>query len=138
MTTSRTVRRLLPAVALAALLAQTLMFAAPAPPPPPPLSLPYANGFLVTGNYVTGGVDLEPASGGNGFLSGTIPMNGVPPNAEVLSAFLYWETIAANPAQLAGARFRGQLIDMTDPNVAQVTPASLTAEPRRVTARGPA
>src|SRR5436190_8629499 len=123
-TTSRIVRRLVPAVALAALVAQTLALAAPAPPPPV-LSLPYANGFLVTGNYVSGGIDLESASGGNGFLSGVIPMSGVPEQAEVLSAFLYWETIAASPAQLAGARFRGQPIDVTDSNVVRIAPSSL-------------
>ena len=118
-------RRVTPAVATAALLAQALLLAAPQPPPPP-ISLPYANSYLVTGNYVVGGVDLAPASGGNGFLTGTINMSGVPQDAEVLSAFLYWETIAASPAQLAGAQFRGQSIDMSDANVVQVSPSSLS------------
>ena len=97
--------------------------AAHTPAPPPPISLPYSNGYLVTGNYVVGGVDLKAASRGDGFLTGTISMSGVPQDAEVLSAFLYWETIAASPAQLdRGARFRGQLVDTSDPNIVQISP----------------
>jgi hypothetical protein len=72
-------RRLLPAIAFAT---------------PPAISLPYANRYLVTGNYVTGNVDLSQASGGGGFLQGTIHMSGVPANAEILAAHLYWETAA--------------------------------------------
>ena len=119
-----TARRVTPAVAVAALLAQALLLTQA--PPPPTISLPFANSYLVTGNYVVGGVDLAPASGGNGFLSGTINMSGVPQDAEVLSAFLYWETIAASPAQLAGTQFRGHTIEMSDTNVVQVSPSMLS------------
>jgi hypothetical protein len=73
-------------------------------------ALPYAKTFLVTGNYAVGSVDLAPASGSGGFLTGTIPMSGVPANAEVLAAYVYWETISTNVAQVDGAKFRGSPI----------------------------
>ena len=44
----------------------------------------------------------------SGLLTGTIPMSGVPANADILAAFLYWETISINPAQVDGVKFRGQ------------------------------
>ena len=50
----------------------------------------------------------------------------VPPGAEILSAFLYFETIAASPAQLQGVRFRGEELDLSDPNVAKISPATLS------------
>ena len=56
-------------------------------------ALPFSNSYSITGNYVVGGVDLAPQSGANGFVTGTIPMSGVPANADILAAFLYWETI---------------------------------------------
>ena len=71
-------------------------------------ALPYAKSYTVTGNYVVGGVDLQPATMSTGFLTGTIPMSGVPANADILAAFLYWETISTNPAQVDGVKFRGQ------------------------------
>src|SRR5580765_5883286 len=49
-----------------------------------PNSLPFAKQFLIPGNYVVGSVDLLPASQGNGFITGTIPVSGVPANAEIL------------------------------------------------------
>ena len=53
---------------------------------------PYSTGFLVTGNYVVGGVDVQGQSA-NGFSTGTIHISGVPANADILAAYLYWETI---------------------------------------------
>ena len=71
-------------------------------------ALPFAKSFLITGDYAVGSVDLTPQSGGGGFLTGTVPMTGVPANAEVLAAYVYWETISTNVAQVDGARFRGE------------------------------
>ena len=74
----------------------------------------YAKSYTVTGDYAVGGVDLLPDSMSSGFLTGTIPMSGVPANADILAAFLYWETISTNPAQVdrravsRPARLRGQ------------------------------
>lgn len=95
----------LSAVGIAVLLAQMSGLAAPSP-----ITLPYSNGYLVTGNFVVGSVDLQPQSGGNGFLTSTINMTGtsaVPENAEILGAFLYWETITSADSQLDGVKFRG-------------------------------
>jgi len=38
-----------------------------------PDALPFSKSYSITGNYVVGGVDLAPASGANGFITGTIP-----------------------------------------------------------------
>ena len=94
-------RRLAAPTCLGLLLAQTIGTAVA------PDALPFSKSFLVTGNYVVGGVDLAPQSGGQGFIAGTIPMSGVPANADVLAAFLYWETISTASAQVNGAKFRG-------------------------------
>ena len=61
----------------------------------------------MTGNYVVGSVDLAPQSAAQGFVTGTIPMGGVPADADVLAAFLYWETISTADPQVNGATFRG-------------------------------
>ena len=70
-------------------------------------ALPFSNSYSITGNYVVGGVDLAPQSGANGFVTGTIPMSGIPANADILVAFLYWETIWSDIEQIDGAQFRG-------------------------------
>src|SRR5438128_9320461 len=72
----------------------------------------YSTGFLVNGDYAVGSVDITSASG---FLAtATIPMSGVPADADILSAFVYWETIAPSfttPAQIANyVQFRGKPI----------------------------
>jgi Bacterial Ig domain len=88
-----------------------------------PDPLTYAKGFLVTGNFVTGGVDLTPQQNPadmNGFATGTISMSGVPydstggPPADIVAAFLYWEGIYKTGATpTVGVRFRGTLVDPT-------------------------
>jgi len=70
-------------------------------------ALPLSKGFLVTGNDVVGGVDLDPQAIDKGFITGTIPMNEVPAGADVIAAYLYRETISTNVAQVNGVRFRG-------------------------------
>ena len=75
-----------------------------------PEALPFSKSYLVTGNYVVGSVDLAPQSGANGFITGTIPMSGVPANADILAAFLYWETISTQNDQVNGVRFRDQAV----------------------------
>jgi len=88
-----------------------LLFAQPVGQAAPDESLPFTTSYSVTGNYVVGGVDLLPAAATNGFVTGTIPMSGVPANADILAAFLYWETISAGPALGVGAiggKFREQ------------------------------
>ena len=89
-----------------------------------PDALPFSRGYVVTGGYVVGGVDLAPASGGGGFLTGTINMSGVPANAEILGAFVYWESITTDSSQAAGARFRGSLLTNVKASSMPLTPAT--------------
>ena len=91
------------AAAIFALLASPSALQAQSPP-----DLKYFTSFTVTGDYVVAGVDLLPQSQSNGFVTGTIQVSGVPANADIIAAYLYWETIWSNPNQLDGALFRGQ------------------------------
>ena len=82
-------------------------------------ALPYARGYLVTGNYVAGSVDLTEElhpPDVNGFSTGIIPMTGVPADADIVAAYLYWETIApvADPTLAAGVKFRGHELLLND------------------------
>ncbi len=60
-------------------------------------ALPYSAGFLVTGDYVVGGVDLTPQANRpdpvTGLATGTITIGGVPNDADIVAAYLYWEAI---------------------------------------------
>ena len=105
------------------LLGVALFFAQPVARVEPPDALPFAKSFLVTGNYVVGSVDLAAKNKTDGFVTATIPMSGVPANADVLAAYLYWETISSTTAQLNGAKFRGSPI-----TVAKATTKPLTKE----------
>ena len=87
--------------------------------PQPVDALPYSRGFLITGGYVAGGVDLTPQANPvdvNGFSTGTIHINSVPPDADIVAAYLYFETITMTSAlsQASGATFRGHQILLDD------------------------
>ncbi len=88
------------AVGLALLVTQTRGGAAPGD------ALPYERGFLITGNYVVGGVDFTPQQNpadSNGFSTGSIRFNPnpainntnpgidntVPAGSEIVGAYLY-------------------------------------------------
>jgi len=73
----------------------------------PPSGLHFFKNYFVTGGSVTGSVDFPPASGGNGFATATIPLSGVPQDADLVGAFLYWETIASGnqSSTVTGAKF---------------------------------
>jgi hypothetical protein len=86
--------------------------------------------MTVTGNYVVGTVDFPQQSGGSGSLTQQLHITGVPhyadgSPAEILSAHLYWETIATNQSQLAGVKFRGETV--TPLRIASQTLAGATA-----------
>ncbi len=70
--------------------------------------LTFATGYTVTGDYVVGGVDLSPAAAADGVVTGTVQVSGVPANADVVAAFLYWETIEPADSPAGVARFRGE------------------------------
>jgi hypothetical protein len=77
----------------------------------PPLKL-FKNYFLAGGDYVVGGVGLRGQGDASGFATGSIPLSGVPGNADIAAAFLYWLSLEPNdtaPMSAAGA-FRGQAI----------------------------
>jgi len=100
-------------VALVLVVAQIVGHAAPVAS-----SLHYSTGFLVTGNYVVGSVDLTEGLNPpdvNGLSTGTISMSGVPADADIVAAYLYWEeiTLTADPTQ-ATAKFRGNQIPLDD------------------------
>src|SRR5260370_39485237 len=84
-----------------------LLFAQPRTTAQASDALAISGEYLLTGDYVVGGVDLVSSSAKNGFVSGTIPMSGVPANADITAAFLYWETISTDVAQHKGVTFRG-------------------------------
>jgi len=85
-------------------------------------ALPYAKGFLVTGNYVASGVDLTEQNNPidqNGFSTGTIHMTGptaIPPDADIVAAYMYFETITLTSAlsQATGVTFRGNTVLLND------------------------
>jgi hypothetical protein len=89
----------------------------------PPLNL--FNNYFITGDYVVGGVGLRGAGDSTGFAHGTIsipdsvqaqatgvPSPGVPAGANIVAAFLYWETVEKDKQSFAGKNgsFNGQPI----------------------------
>jgi hypothetical protein len=88
-------------------LALLILLAARTPVQAQPGDLTFFKNYFVTGDYVVGGVSLR-GTGERGMATGTISMGGVPANADILAAFLYWETEVsrnARPSTL-GAKFR--------------------------------
>jgi hypothetical protein len=79
-------------------------------------ALPWFHTYTVPGNYAVGGVDLVPLTFKNGLRTRKILMgNQVPANAEILAAFLYWETMWRGDdevlEQLRGqVQFRGEKV----------------------------
>lgn len=58
-----------------------------------PDTLSFFKNYFVTGDYVVGGVGLRGRGDASGYATGSISISGVPANAVVVSAFLYWEAI---------------------------------------------
>ena len=83
-----------------------------------PDALTFFKNYFVTGGSKSGFVDLAPQSGSNGSVTGVIPMSGVPQNADLIAAFLYWETLTSPQAQATAPvmfqRSRYQLDRETD------------------------
>lgn len=101
-----------------------------------PSALGFFNNYFLTGDYTVGGVGLRGKGvidtvtqgivGGtaNTYATGSISINGVPASAQVVGAFLYWQTLqsgtvpgATSPA--AKGTFRGQRISGKLAGVAQ-------------------
>jgi hypothetical protein len=72
--------------------------------------LTLSNNYFVTGDYVVGGVGLRGLGDASGFASGTIMIpdpnqpnsTSVPAGADIVAAFLYWETVEKSNSALAG------------------------------------
>ncbi|HEX7797525.1 MAG TPA: hypothetical protein VF456_24350, partial [Vicinamibacterales bacterium] len=74
-------------------------------------ALNFFKNYFVTGDYTVAGVGLR-GTGVNGIATGQIHFGGasaVPPNADILAAFLYWETVITPNSVIgtSGAKFRG-------------------------------
>ena len=73
----------------------------------PPLN--FENNYFVTGDYVVAGVGLR-GLGVNGFATkqfsmpdaNSVPSTGVPPGADIVAAFLYWETVESSQTSFVG------------------------------------
>lgn len=68
----------------------------------PANSLSFFKNYFVRGDYAVAGVGLR-GRGVGGFATGTINLAGVPANADIMAAFLYWETLGNG----ANGTFRG-------------------------------
>ena len=82
--------------------------------PPAPNQLSLQNNYFVTGDYASAGVTLR-GTGQNGMATGTITISagtqsgvGVPNGADILDAYLYWETVESTQSPSGGnGTFRG-------------------------------
>lgn len=69
-----------------------------------------SNNYFVTGDYVVGGVGLRGLGGANGLATGTINIpdqvqpnaTSVPAGADIVAAFLYWQTVESSQTSFAG------------------------------------
>ena len=74
-------------------------------------ALEFFKNYFLTGDYVAAGVGLR-GTGVNGLATGTITIDPsqIPVGAEIVAAFLYWETLGPSSgpsaATLAGAQFQ--------------------------------
>ena len=102
----------------------------------PANALNFKNNWFLTGDYAVGGIGMR-GLGVNGFATGAISISGVPANADIIAAYLYWETLdnsgngaSANIHPLAnvpGPSFKPQGVAVASPIVG--TPLGTTASP---------
>ena len=69
-------------------------------------ALPFAKSFSLTGGYAVAGVNMAPAGIDRADDGNGCHQRCAGQNAEVLSAFLYWETIWTQKPQVDGVKFR--------------------------------
>ena len=105
-------RVLLLAILPALLLQQSVPSSAQAPD-----ALGFFKNYFITGDYVVGGVGLR-GRGVNGIATGSIAIQGVPQDADVLAAFLYWQVVTKDDETgdtgSIGATFRGYPLSAAD------------------------
>ncbi len=60
-----------------------------------PDGLRFFKNYFITGDYAVGGVGLRGAGVG-GIATGSITVGAVPPNADIVAAFLYWQVVSTD------------------------------------------
>ncbi len=83
----------------------------------PTNALRFFKNYFVTGDYLVAGVGLR-GTGVGGIATGEIHFSGtnvVPPDADIMAAFAFWQTVVTNNsvAGTTGATFRGHDISST-------------------------
>jgi hypothetical protein len=100
--------------------------------------LPYSRGFLVTGDFVQGSVDLTPQANptdANGLATGTLTISGVPKDADIVGAYLYFEQIfsavnGVNPSPAVQFKApNATTASMISPTALKVSAFQLTSNP---------
>ena len=78
--------------------------------------LKFFKNYFVTGDYVVAGVGLW-GRGVNGVATGSITIGGVPTDAEVLAAFLYFQVVTSDGPETGAGRatFNGHLLSVPGP-----------------------
>ncbi|OFW33376.1 MAG: hypothetical protein A3G76_00935 [Acidobacteria bacterium RIFCSPLOWO2_12_FULL_65_11] len=93
-------------------------------------ALTFFKNYFVTGDYVVGGVGLR-GLGVNGIATGTITIGGVPADANILAAFLYWQEVSKDSlgpdSGAVGATFNGNALFAADGPLAKVLDPAGTA-----------
>ncbi len=109
--------------AVAILLSLGLLIAASQPADAQPGPLTFFKNYFLTGDYAVGGVGLR-GQGLNGLASGSIVIEGVPGDADVVAAFLYWQVVTTTSAGpdsgSLGVTFRGHPLRSADGPFAKV------------------
>jgi hypothetical protein len=83
----------------------------PASAQSPPDALQFFKNYFVTGDYKVGGVGLRGQGDASGYATNTLSISGIPSDAVVVGAFLYWETVESSPNPgSADAFFQGYSI----------------------------
>ena len=72
-----------------------LLSAQPGQAQAPPLT--FFKNYFITGDYVVEGVGLR-GQGINGVATGSIQISDVPPDADIVAAFLYWQVVTTTTA----------------------------------------
>lgn len=76
-----------------------------------PNPLRFFKNYFVTGDYSTAGVTLRGRASG-GFANGSIAVNSVPDGADVIAAFLYWQTFEIGSSTFgAQISFKGKAVN---------------------------
>jgi Bacterial Ig domain len=98
-------------------------------------ALKFFKNYFVTGDYVVAGVGLRGLGGQNGspagIATGTLTVNGVPTDAEIVAAFLYWQVVSSislgPDSGAVNATFDGSLLSSADGPFSKVLSTAGTA-----------